>query len=214
MTLTWRREGRGSGFGGSRDSFLEACSRGAGLLQGHRPKDRPAGEFVVNTAAVLAIGHALLESYDRLKSIRGLLDYDDLITKAAALLSNKGGVSWVHYKLDGGIDHILVDEAQDTSPAQWRVIAQLAGDFFAGLSRMDPEAGAPRWPSPSDSGPAGAPRCCSRRLGRRVAAREIAGQLWRSRARDVAGRAVVEAAQRSRVRQGGATSRAGEEGRA
>jgi len=96
-----------------------------------------------NTAAVLTIGHALLESYERLKSIRGLLDYDDLITKAAALLSNKGGVSWVHYKLDGGIDHILVDEAQDTSPAQWRVIAQLAGDFFAGSSRMYPVAGAP-----------------------------------------------------------------------
>ena len=89
-----------------------------------------------NTAAVLVIGRSLLESYDRLKSIRGLLDYDDLITKAAALLSNKGGVSWVHYKLDGGIDHILVDEAQDTSPAQWQVIAQLAGDFFAGSSRM------------------------------------------------------------------------------
>ena len=96
-----------------------------------------------NTAAVLTIGHALLESYDQLKSIRGLLDYDDLITKAAALLSNQGGVSWVHYKLDGGIDHILVDEAQDTSPAQWQVITQLAGDFFTGSGRMDPEAGAP-----------------------------------------------------------------------
>ncbi len=96
-----------------------------------------------NTAAVLAIGHALLESYDRLKSIRGLLDYDDLITKAAALLSDQGGVSWVHYKLDGGIDHILVDEAQDTSPAQWQVIAQLAGDFFTGSGRIDPESGAP-----------------------------------------------------------------------
>ena len=96
-----------------------------------------------NTAAVLAIGHALLESYDRLKSIRGLLDYDDLITKAAALLSDQGGVSWVHYKLDGGIDHILLDEAQDTSPAQWQIISQLAGDFFSGSGRMDPEAGAP-----------------------------------------------------------------------
>ena len=96
-----------------------------------------------NTAAVLTIGHALLDSYDQLKNVRGLLDYDDLITRAAALLSDQSGVSWVHYKLDGGINHILLDEAQDTSPAQWQVIAQLAGDFFTGSSRMDSDSGAP-----------------------------------------------------------------------
>ncbi len=90
-----------------------------------------------NTAAILAIGYALLEAYESLKKFRGFLDYDDLIAKAANLLSEKAGVSWVHYKLDGGIDHILVDEAQDTSPTQWQVIAQLAGDFFSGLGRSN-----------------------------------------------------------------------------
>ena len=73
-----------------------------------------------NTAAVLVIGDALFNTYEALKTTRGLIDYDDLISKAAALLSDKAGISWVHYKLDGGIDHILVDEAQDTSPDQWR----------------------------------------------------------------------------------------------
>ena len=38
---------------------------------------------------------------------------------------------WVHYKLDEGLDHILVDEAQDTSPMQWRVIRGLAEEFFS-----------------------------------------------------------------------------------
>ncbi len=36
------------------------------------------------------------------------------------------------YKLDGGLDHILVDEAQDTSPVQWQVIRALAEEFFSG----------------------------------------------------------------------------------
>ena len=61
------------------------------------------------------------------------LDYDDLILRSVELLESEGAAPWVLYKLDGGIDHILVDEAQDTSPAQWRVIAALAEEFFAGL---------------------------------------------------------------------------------
>ncbi|MCH7938035.1 MAG: UvrD-helicase domain-containing protein, partial [Proteobacteria bacterium] len=84
------------------------------------------------TAALLAVGMALIDAYEAIKKTRALLDYDDLIEKAGKLLASGDGVSWVHYKLDGGIDHILVDEAQDTSPAQWQVIKRLAGDFYAG----------------------------------------------------------------------------------
>jgi len=88
-----------------------------------------------NTRALLTVGMALLEAYEGLKRLRALVDYDDLIEKAQALLDTPGRVSWVHFKLDGGIDHILVDEAQDTSPVQWRVIDALAGDFFSGSGR-------------------------------------------------------------------------------
>jgi ATP-dependent helicase/nuclease subunit A len=88
-----------------------------------------------NTEALLTVGAALLEQYERLKRERAMVDYDDLIGKAGELLGDPGDVSWVHYKLDGGIDHILVDEAQDTSPRQWTVIRSLAGDFFAGRGR-------------------------------------------------------------------------------
>ena len=84
-----------------------------------------------------ALGRILLflaKTYEAKKQNQGLLDYDDLIAKSAHLLSLHQGVSWVLFKLDGGIDHILVDEAQDTSPDQWQIIMKLAEDFFTGES--------------------------------------------------------------------------------
>jgi len=83
------------------------------------------------TAALLRVGAALLDAYTDVKRRRGALDYDDLILFAGGLLEATGG-GWVHYKLDGGIDHILVDEAQDTSRPQWSVIDALAAEFFHG----------------------------------------------------------------------------------
>ncbi|MFQ5958007.1 MAG: double-strand break repair helicase AddA, partial [Alphaproteobacteria bacterium] len=84
------------------------------------------------SAALLRLGGALLDAYDRHKAARARLDYDDLVLRAGALLRRPGVAPWVLYKLDGGLDHILVDEAQDTSPEQWRAIAALADEFFAG----------------------------------------------------------------------------------
>ncbi len=86
------------------------------------------------TAAVLRIGDALYEWYDRLKITRAVLDFDDLIQTAVRLLEQEGYASWVLYKLDGGIDHLLIDEAQDTSPHQWRMIRALTSEFFAGYT--------------------------------------------------------------------------------
>ncbi|CUI01367.1 double-strand break repair helicase AddA [Leisingera aquaemixtae] len=75
---------------------------------------------------------AFLPEYERRKQLRGWLDFDDLILKARQLLNDPGVAAWVLYRLDGGIDHILVDEAQDTSPVQWDVIEKLAQEFTAG----------------------------------------------------------------------------------
>ncbi|NDR57550.1 double-strand break repair helicase AddA [Aliiruegeria sabulilitoris] len=75
---------------------------------------------------------AFLPEYARQKDLGGWLDFDDQIQKAEALLAREGVAEWVLYKLDGGIDHILVDEAQDTSPLQWRVIEHLTREFTAG----------------------------------------------------------------------------------
>ncbi len=73
-----------------------------------------------------------LPEYIARKEARGWLDFDDLIIGARNLLSDPAVAGWVLYRLDGGIDHILVDEAQDTSPAQWAVIRLLAQEFTAG----------------------------------------------------------------------------------
>jgi ATP-dependent helicase/nuclease subunit A len=84
------------------------------------------------TAALVTIAHAVIARYRTEKDRRGLLDYDDLIDKTLTLLSS-GAAGWVHYKLDRGIDHLLIDEAQDTSPKQWEIIKALVGEFTAGL---------------------------------------------------------------------------------
>ena len=84
------------------------------------------------SAVMAAFAAKFLSLYTAHKHQRGWLDFDDLIGKARDLLSDKGVAAWVLYRIDGGIDHILVDEAQDTSPAQWDVIWKLAEEFAAG----------------------------------------------------------------------------------
>jgi len=83
------------------------------------------------TAALITIADAVISRYQATKDRRGYLDYDDLIDKTLALLGEERS-AWVHYKLDQGIDHVLIDEAQDTSPKQWDIIRRLTSEFFAG----------------------------------------------------------------------------------
>jgi ATP-dependent helicase/nuclease subunit A len=86
--------------------------------------------------ALLHIAIAVAANYRREKLARGLLDYDDLIDKTLALLAS-GASGWVHYKLDRGIDHVLIDEAQDTSPRQWDIIAHIISEFTSGVGARD-----------------------------------------------------------------------------
>jgi ATP-dependent helicase/nuclease subunit A len=88
------------------------------------------------TGALIAIAADVIERYRAEKERRGLLDYDDLIDKTLALLSTTSA-EWVHYKLDRGIDHVLIDEAQDTSPKQWNIIGRLVAEFTAGKGARD-----------------------------------------------------------------------------
>ncbi|OAN53995.1 double-strand break repair helicase AddA [Magnetospirillum moscoviense] len=84
------------------------------------------------TLALLTLGQALLAGYETRKRARAVMDYDDLILAARDLLAHPGVAPWVLYKLDGGIDHVLIDEAQDTNPDQWAVVERLTAEFFAG----------------------------------------------------------------------------------
>jgi ATP-dependent helicase/nuclease subunit A len=98
---------------------------------------RKAAAIATLTEALLTVALAVLEQYTARKKARASLDYDDLTRFTLRLLERPGKAEWVLYKLDGGIDHILVDEAQDTSPAQWRIVAALVEEFYAGLGRHD-----------------------------------------------------------------------------
>lgn len=84
------------------------------------------------TKRIHAFGHAFVARYQAGKQARGWLDFDDLILRAQTLLTDPGVAQWVLFRLDGGIDHMLVDEAQDTSPVQWEVIRLLTREFTAG----------------------------------------------------------------------------------
>jgi ATP-dependent helicase/nuclease subunit A len=88
------------------------------------------------TLAAHTLGARICARYQAEKAARGLLDFDDLIERASGLL-NAVPASFVHFKLDQGIDHILVDEAQDTSPAQWKVVEGLTSDFFSGAGARE-----------------------------------------------------------------------------
>jgi ATP-dependent helicase/nuclease subunit A len=98
--------------------------------------------LVQSSMALYAISGIILQRYTDARRSAGALDFADLILKTKSLLEGSDGqAQWVLYKLDGGLDHILVDEAQDTSPEQWEIVKALAHEFFAGAGTRD---GAPR----------------------------------------------------------------------
>jgi ATP-dependent helicase/nuclease subunit A len=90
------------------------------------------------TLSALILAMAYVELYEGEKSQRGGLDFDDLIDRSEALLTRRADAAWVLYKLDGGIDHILLDEAQDTAPEQWGVLQAISAEFFTGLGGRGP----------------------------------------------------------------------------
>ena len=84
------------------------------------------------SGALLRLALDMAGRYEAAKRARAALDYDDLILRVKQLLAGDHAAAWVLYKLDGGIEHILVDEAQDTNPDQWDIVRALTGEFFSG----------------------------------------------------------------------------------
>ncbi|MGE0153106.1 MAG: double-strand break repair helicase AddA [Reyranellaceae bacterium] len=97
-------------------------------------RKRLSAGVVERSTALLKLAFAVIGAFERAKQQRAALDYDDLIERTRALLDQSGAPGWVLYKLDGGFDHVLIDEAQDTSPQQWDVVRRLTGEFFAGAA--------------------------------------------------------------------------------
>ncbi len=81
----------------------------------------------------LTLGRRFALAWAEAKAREGFIDFDDQIRAAANLLTKQAPAEWIRYKLDRRFDHILVDEAQDTNAAQWRIVLDgLVGDFFSG----------------------------------------------------------------------------------
>src|SRR6185369_2928884 len=90
-----------------------------------------------DVAAGLRAGQAFAEAYTRAKRAAGVADFNDLIDWTRKLLKQSGMGDWVRYKLDRQVDHVLVDEAQDTNAAQWEIIEHLVDEFFSGSSETE-----------------------------------------------------------------------------
>ncbi len=109
------------------DRFELACAQ---ILE---TKDKLARRTMLDiTRAAHVLIRKLSQRHIKMKRESGKLDYEDLIEATRNLLSRDAAAAWVQYKLDQGIDHVLVDEAQDTSPRQWDLVNALTGDFFSG----------------------------------------------------------------------------------
>ncbi|WOR15333.1 double-strand break repair helicase AddA [Hyphomonas sp. FCG-A18] len=92
-------------------------------------------EAAERSEALLTLGLPIVAAYQSEKRKRAALDFDDLIEQTRRLLTVSNAAQWVLYKLDGGLTHILLDEAQDTSPRQWDLINALVEEFQAGQGR-------------------------------------------------------------------------------
>ena len=102
-------------------------------------QDRIRAATVLQASTALAvIAEALLNGYAAAKARLGQLDYDDLISRTGGLLNRSDMAAWVLFKLDGGIDHVLVDETQDTNQRQWDILNAVTAEFFAGAGRERP----------------------------------------------------------------------------
>lgn len=98
---------------------------------------KAAAALLASTTAVLYLADDLIKGYTHYKRIHSKMDYEDLIVLTRDLLENPQTAAWVLYKLDGGIDNVLIDEAQDTSPDQWAIVRAITDEFFNGEGSKD-----------------------------------------------------------------------------
>jgi len=86
-----------------------------------------------DTGHVLTLARAHGALYEAAKERRGALDFGDLVARTVELLTKRSSAAWVLFKLDGGIEHVLIDEAQDTAPEQWDIVQAMTEGFFSGI---------------------------------------------------------------------------------
>ncbi len=124
----------------------QACGADQGVAQGILDAEAlrvqaharriSAGNMVASTRALLLLAEPVLAAYTAAKHRAGQLDFDDLIAATQTLLRDPGS-AWVLFKLDSGLDHVLLDEAQDSNPNQWGIVKALTAEFFAGTGASE-----------------------------------------------------------------------------
>ena len=95
-----------------------------------------AARIARDTVHALTLALAYAGLYEAAKAEQAGLDFGDLIERTRELLTVRADAAWVLYKLDGGIDHLLLDEAQDTAPDQWDILHAFTDEFFAGAGAI------------------------------------------------------------------------------
>ncbi|HEY2179258.1 MAG TPA: double-strand break repair helicase AddA [Caulobacteraceae bacterium] len=103
--------------------------------QGHcqAASEQVAGAALAEeTVRALRLAAAYAAHYEVAKAQSGALDFGDLIARTVELLTRRADAAWVLYKLDNGLEHVLLDEAQDTAPEQWDILRELTAEFFHG----------------------------------------------------------------------------------
>ena len=120
-----KRAPKADGYAENAQAMLDWCA--------HLQAQVGLARFAALYAGALAAGRAYSDAYALAKRRRAVVDFDDLIRRAARLLAQPGIGEWIRFKLDARIDHVLVDEAQDTNRAQWDIIEAVTEDFFTGF---------------------------------------------------------------------------------
>ena len=93
-------------------------------------------ELADRNLAMRSLMERFQESLDAVKRERGLLGFEDL-PRALAPDGVRGFAALeereldLEYRLDARIDHLLLDEFQDTAPVQWRLLARLTEEILS-----------------------------------------------------------------------------------
>jgi ATP-dependent helicase/nuclease subunit A len=116
------------------DRFLELHDAFCEQLEQLTEQQNRQRTLRINSAWYRA-GQRMLEHYQHIKRERRLLDFADLEWNTYQLLNHPDHAHWIQFKLDQRIDHLLIDEFQDTNPTQWRLILPLLEEMAAGGER-------------------------------------------------------------------------------